>query len=83
MTSMVHSSALATTVTGGVLPRPMLRAPGSGVCITVTTIWAATTIRRVVVFQFVVCGIYSLFDLFSFLFLNINKTRRKAGQFFF
>ena len=68
MAAVGRSTALAATVAGGVLPRAAQQAPGAGFCTTLSAICTETPIRRVLVFQCVVCGINRLFDLFSFLF---------------
>jgi len=57
VTTMVHSSSLATTAPGGVRQRAIAITPGSGTCTTSTAMSTVATTMRVAAIQFVVLGI--------------------------
>ena len=57
VTSVGHSTKLATTATGGVLPRTIQHSPGTGPCTTVSAMQTDTTSIRQAGFLFVALGI--------------------------
>ena len=68
VTTVGPSTALASTVTGGVLPSTVQTLRGAATCITTMAVWAGPTTVRREGFLFVASGI-NLFDSFDHLII--------------
>jgi hypothetical protein len=62
---MGHTTALATTVVGGVVRSTLPQVPTSGSFTTMAAMWTGTTAVNKVVQLFAVCEIYESFDYLS------------------
>jgi len=69
VTSVVHSAALAKSVSGGVLRSTIRTMPGSAACFTALAMWAGSTSLREKGSLFVASGI-NLFDSFDNLIIS-------------
>lgn len=75
--TLVFSTTLDTTVTGGVPRSTRHPTRGSGTCTPIPAMSTGPTTTREMVFRFVACGMINLFDYL--IYLIINPANRLKG----